>query len=101
MVIPDLVVTTRAEKDWHHLDATDLLMVVEVVSRWSRTYDTTQKRMLYAEARVPYFLLVDSTVRPVAATQFRLSGEEYSPVGACAGGGLWLAEPFPVAVELG
>jgi hypothetical protein len=65
LLIPDLAVTTVPGVDAVSCDGADLLLAVEIISPSSRAYDGALKRQLYAEARVPFFLLVDPAATPV------------------------------------
>lgn len=101
LLIPDLAVTTVPGLDAVYCDGADLLLAVEVISPSSRAYDGALKRQLYAEARVPFFLLVDPAAAPVAATCFELVGGTYREVGRAEEGVLSLTRPFAVTVRLG
>jgi Uma2 family endonuclease len=59
MVIPDIVVTGPIDLDAPMVDAAHVRLVVEVVSPASATLDTTLKMHGYAEAGIPWYLLVE------------------------------------------
>jgi Uma2 family endonuclease len=59
MVIPDIVVTGPIDLDDPVVDAAAVRLVVEVVSPVSATVDTTLKMHGYAEAGIPWYLLVE------------------------------------------
>ena len=58
-----------------------------------------KRRQLYAEAGVPFLLVVDPEDDPVSATCFEMEGGEYWESAHSAGGRLTLARPFPVTVD--
>lgn len=58
-VIPDIVVTGPIDIDDPVVDAADVHLVVEVVSPVSSTLDHTLKMHGYAEAGIPWYLLVE------------------------------------------
>ncbi|MGQ0841376.1 Uma2 family endonuclease [Actinokineospora sp.] len=100
LLIPDLVVVTVPDADRLYFHAADVLLAAEVISPSSRSYDKAQKRALYAEARIPFYLLVDPVPRPASAVLFALDGEEYTKVAASVQGRLRFAEPFPADLDL-
>jgi Uma2 family endonuclease len=59
MVIPDIVVTGPIDLDETVVDAAAVRLVVEVVSPVSETVDNTLKMHGYAEAGIPWYLLVE------------------------------------------
>ncbi|WP_018684484.1 Uma2 family endonuclease [Actinokineospora enzanensis] len=101
VLIPDVAVTTVPDSDAVFFDAADMLIVVEIISPSSRVYDKALKRVLFAEAGIPYYLLVDPAGGPVQATLFGLRAGAYEPVAASVDGRLRFSEPFPVDIELG
>nr|WP_312871765.1 Uma2 family endonuclease [Amycolatopsis acididurans] len=76
LLIPDLVVVTCPGEDLVYVSAADVLLAVEIESPSSKITDRLLKRQLYAEANVPYYLLV-SPAAPVEATQLELTDGEY------------------------
>jgi len=58
-VVPDIVVTGPIDIDDPVVDAADVHLVVEVVSPVSTTLDHTLKMHGYAEAGIPWYLLVE------------------------------------------
>lgn len=59
LVIPDIVVAGPVDLDDPVVDASAVRLVVEVVSPVSETVDTTLKMHGYAEAGIPWYLLVE------------------------------------------
>jgi Uma2 family endonuclease len=59
MVVPDIVVTGAIDLDEPVVDASSVRLVVEVVSPASTTVDHTLKMHGYAEAGIPWYLLVE------------------------------------------
>ncbi|GLZ39432.1 Uma2 family endonuclease [Actinokineospora sp. NBRC 105648] len=100
VVIPDAVVTNAPGHDALYYDAADMAVVVEVMSPSSRSFDKAHKMALFAEARIPFYLLVDPAVRPAAATLYRLVGSDYAPVAISSDGWLRSTEPFPIDLKL-
>ncbi len=101
LVIPDLAVTATPMRQALYGAAADMVMVVEIISPSSRVLDKAHKRVLYAEARIPFYLLVDPASRPVHAVLFGLEGADYVQMAISEQGRIRFAEPFPVDVELG
>ncbi|NUT97083.1 MAG: Uma2 family endonuclease [Saccharothrix sp.] len=97
LLVPDLVVCAPGE-DGLTAPVADLVLAGEVLSSASRFVDLVWKRKLYAEAGVPFYLLVDPT-GPVA-TMFELEGGEYVETARSEAGVLKLERPFPVTIEL-
>jgi Uma2 family endonuclease len=100
LLIPDIAVTTCPGRDALCLEVADLLMAVEIISPSSRTYDMAQKRVLYADSGIRYYLLVDPNDRPSSAVLFRLDGDEYVEVTSSKVGRLRFDEPFLADLEL-
>jgi Uma2 family endonuclease len=101
LLIPDLAVTTLPGIDATYCEGSDLLLAAEVMSHSSRVYDQALKRQLYADAAVPFFLLVDPATTPVSATCFELAGDGYREIAQAGDGTLALTRPFGVTVYLG
>lgn len=101
LLIPDLAVTTVPGLDALYCQGADLLLVAEVVSPLSKVYDRALKRQLYAEAGVPFFVLVDPATSPVSAVVHELIEDEYREITRAEAGRLELERPFPVKVDLG
>lgn len=76
-------------------------MALEIISPSSKVYDRALKRQLYAEAGVPYFVLVDPATSPVSATVYAFDEGEYHEIARAEDGRLELDRPFPVKVDLG
>jgi Uma2 family endonuclease len=83
IVGPDVVVT-RDLVDSKVYEATSVLLVTEIVSPSSRRRDRVDKPSLYAEAKVPWYLLVERTPKlelillrrqGMAYTKHTLAGE--------------------------
>lgn len=101
LLIPDFVVTTAPGLDALYGEVHDVLLACEIESPSSRIHDRVLKRHLYAEAGVPYYLLVDCADRPAAATLHELRHGEYSPIAESKRGRLELERPFAAKVSLG
>jgi len=59
MVMPDLVVTGPIDLDQPVVHAADVKLVVEVVAPVTAAVDTTLKMHGYAEAGIPWYLMVE------------------------------------------
>lgn len=100
LLIPDIAVVTNPGTDTVYYNGTDLLMAVEVHSPSTRAYDRALKRQVYAEAGVPFLLLVDPAACPVAGVCYELDGDEYREIARSDDGVLTLVKPFEVTVDL-
>lgn len=99
VLIPDLTVARTADLAPRGLSGTALL-VVEVRSPSSRTYDKAFKRALYEEAGVPAYWLADPDVPSLTVLTLGEDGA-YRESGQLDGPGeLDLDQPFPVTVRL-
>ncbi|WP_367136846.1 Uma2 family endonuclease [Saccharothrix sp. HUAS TT1] len=99
MLIPDFTVSV-AGVEGLLLPAADLVVAGEVLSPSNRVNDLVLKRKLYAEAGIPFYLVVDPKEVEVTATMFELAAGEYVEVERSEGGVLKLERPFPVTIEL-
>lgn len=99
LLIPDFTVN-RPGEDGLVLPVEDLVLAGEVLSPSTKFVDLTTKRRLYAEAGVPFYLVVDPAEAEVTATLFELEAGEYTEVARSEGGAIKLPRPFPVTIEL-
>ncbi|ROP40957.1 Uma2 family endonuclease [Saccharothrix texasensis] len=99
MLIPDFTVNVAGFRGLL-LPAQDLLLAGEVLSPSTRLQDLTLKKQLYAEAGVPFYLVVDPRGGEPVATLFELDGVDYVESVRSEGGYLKLERPFPVTIEL-
>lgn len=98
-LIPDFVVTDDPEFDGKAIAAAHVVLVGEIGSPSTRRYDRTTKRALYADAGIPYLMLVDPGDPPVAELYYLRHGE-YVEIGRSEHGRLEMAEPFPLTLDL-
>ncbi len=96
LLIPDLVVTDEPGLTGVSLTEKQVVLVVEIVSPSSRVQDRILKRALYAEALIPFYLLVE----PDTATLFELHRGEYEPIAKSEAGQLHLTRPFEAGITL-
>jgi Uma2 family endonuclease len=97
--IPDLVVLSRAVTDREGMTlASDVQVVIEILSPGSVDLDTKFKPIEYAEAGIPYFWLIDPRP-PVTATVFQLVDGEYEE-SLRAEHTLTVSTPFDLTVDL-
>jgi Uma2 family endonuclease len=99
-LIPDLCVIDRPGFDGVILSARHVVLVGEIASPSTCVYDRTTKRALYAEAGVPYLLMVDPSCQPSSAVCYELLDGEYVERVRSEGGLLLLDQPFPVRLDL-
>lgn len=97
LLIPDFVVMNRSGHSGLNCQAHDLLLAAEIVSPSSRVQDRVLKRQLYAEAGVPFYLLVE-TDGP--AVLFELADGEYRESARSEGGKLTFSQPFAATLDL-
>ena len=99
LLVPDLVILTCAAVDTVAYAASDVLLAAEIVSPSTKVQDRILKRAIYAEALIPYYLLVEPMELAVA-TLFELQGEEYVPIAKSEDAELQLTQPFPATLRL-
>jgi hypothetical protein len=106
ILVPDFVVTNAAgsERDANGgaervLDASDALMVIEVVGQDHGATDRAFKPQLYARSRIPYSLLIDHDA-PFAVADMIISGRYHEYANAGVGDVLRLEEPFDLEIDL-
>jgi Uma2 family endonuclease len=99
MLIPDVTVN-HVGFDGLLLPVDDLVLAAEVLSPSTRLQDLTLKKRLYAEAGVPFYLVVDPKGAEPVATLHELDGIEYVEIARSEGRLLKLERPFPVTIEL-
>ncbi|WP_369822145.1 Uma2 family endonuclease [Saccharomonospora sp. CUA-673] len=101
---PDIVVADRAafERVNEHggmLRASEVALVVEIVSPGSKRIDNVDKRGEYADAGIPAYWIVDLTA-PVSLVAFHRAGEfGYQDSGAVTGVHTSV-EPFAATIDL-
>jgi Uma2 family endonuclease len=98
---PDVVVTT-ARSDQEQLIASDLLLIVEIISPRSRRVDTHLKPFEYSEAGIPNYWLVDLEPPVPTITVFALGapGDGYVE-SQTSSGELFVSEPFEMRIDVG
>ena len=97
---PDLVVVPRAATEsGRMLWASDVLVVIEIVSPGSKRMDRVVKRGEYADADIPHYWIVD-LADPISLVACHLAGESgYQDTGGVVGE-FTTAVPFPVTLKL-
>lgn len=98
IVIPDLTVTSTIDYWDRVVDASVAKLVCEITSPSNVATDTVLKMHYYAEAGIPWYLLVDH--KTAALRLYRLAGDRYvEHASAEAGEVLRLWEPVAVAIR--
>jgi Uma2 family endonuclease len=101
---PDIVVVhrdvpRRVQREGGVIRASDVLLVVEIVSPGSRRTDHVIKRGEYADAGIPHYWIVD-LAEPVSLLACHLAGEFGYADGAAVTGTFTTATPFAVEIDL-
>jgi Uma2 family endonuclease len=102
--VPDLVVARvealqRVDDHGGAVRASDVLLVVEIVSPGSVRADRVVKRGEYADAGIPYYWIVDLS-EPVSIVACHQAGELGYADGGEVTGTFTTAEPFPFQLDL-
>jgi Uma2 family endonuclease len=101
---PDLLVSAeearlRVRREGGVLRASEVVLVVEIVSPGSTRTDHVQKRSEYADAGIPHYWIVD-TSEPVSLLACHQAGEFGYADGGTVTGAFTATEPFPVEIDL-
>lgn len=101
---PDLVVVDRdaierVDNDGGMLRASEVLIVIEIVSPGSRRIDTVHKHDEYVDAGIPHYWIVDITA-PVSLVACHIAGELGYQDAPAVTGTFTMSEPFPVQLNL-
>ena len=101
---PDLVVVgqaafDRVDREGGLLRASEVVVVVEIVSPGSRRTDHVIKRGEYADAGIPHYWILDLDP-PVSLLDCHLAEEFGYQDGGSVAGVFATTEPFPVRLEL-
>lgn len=99
-LIPDFCVIDRPGFDGVILSARHVVLAGEIASPSTRVYDQTTRRALYAEAGVPYLLMVDPSCPPPSAVCYELRDGGYVERVRSEDGFLQLDRPFRVRLAL-
>ncbi len=101
LLIPDFTVVEPCDAGVT-FPVDNVLLVGEVLSKSTRVTDLVVKRQLYAEAGVPYYLIIDPVPgAPVATLYGRDDTPKYFELARSVNGVLTLDEhPFPVTIDL-
>ncbi len=101
ILIPDVLVTDMP-LDTMVAPASNVPLVIEVVSPSSKAQDRMFKPQLYAAAGIPWYLRVELQEQPPELVLHRLAGDTYAVRAHVRGEEtLTLTEPFPAAVAPG
>jgi Uma2 family endonuclease len=97
LAIPDLVIVDPIDTSTLVVDARSVRLICEIVSPSNAAMDRVLKMHYYAEARIPYYLLVEQA--PLRVRLFRIEGEHYV-LEREAGAGAVLSIDDPIHVEI-
>ncbi len=101
ILIPDLVVVSTPGVDRTVAEPADVELVVEITSPGNSVVDRAVKPELYADAGIPYYLLIELDATPPAAVAFELHQGRYVPLQRVnPDQRLQIDEPFKVDVDL-
>jgi Uma2 family endonuclease len=101
---PDIVVFRRTElervrREGGAVRASEVVLLVEILSPGSKRTDRVVKRGEYADAGIPHYWIID-LAPPVSLLVCRQAGEfGYADGGECTGT-VVVTEPFPVEIDL-
>jgi Uma2 family endonuclease len=101
---PDLIVVPRdarlrVRRQGGVINASEVLVVVEVLSPGSKRTDNVLKRSEYADAGIPHYWIVDIEP-PVSLLACHLAGEFGYADGGAVTGTFSTSAPFPVEIDL-
>lgn len=102
---PDLVIVEsesvdRVERDGGMLRASEVVVVIEIVSPGSRRIDYKDKHGEYADAGIPHYWIVD-LIEPISVVACHLAGALGYQNAPDVTGVFATREPFPVELDLG
>lgn len=96
--IPDIVIATDVDLDELVVDFSDVRLVCEIMSPSNSTTDKVLKKHYYAEAGIPWHLLVEPTTGELRL--YQLSGTKYIDHSVAGmGEALRLTEPVAVSID--
>lgn len=99
LLIPDFTVVEPCDADIT-FPVSNLLLAGEVLSKSTRVNDLVLKRQVYAEAEVPYYLIIDPVKKVAEATLLELDQEgKYVEIARSENGVLTIERPFPVTIK--
>ncbi|MCR6488163.1 Uma2 family endonuclease [Amycolatopsis sp. OK19-0408] len=99
LLTPDLVIVNCPGVDTAAYAASEVLLAAEIVSPSTKMQDRILKRAVYAEALIPFYLLVEPGDENIA-TLFERQGEDYEPIAKSENGELRLTRPFEATLRL-
>src|SRR5882757_1668983 len=99
--VPDVVVTFNAvaERNPARINASEVMLAVEVMSPGSRRQDRVQKPAEYAEAGILYYWLVDLE-SPASLIEYVLVDDNHYETTTTVTGVATLFEPAPVTIDV-
>lgn len=98
--IPDLAIVEPIDPEVAVVDVADVRLVCEIVSPSNPAADRVLKMQLYAEARIPWYLLVERDSDAVLLQLFKLDKDHYAEFGAGAPGiPLVMTDPVEISLD--
>jgi Uma2 family endonuclease len=96
--IPDLVLTSPVDPDTLVVDATDIALICEITSPSNASHDRVLRMHQYAEAGIPWYLLIDPDTSQLLL--FQRDGQRYVlHAEGKPGHPLLLTEPVAVEID--
>jgi Uma2 family endonuclease len=89
----------RVRQEGGVLRASEVRLVVEIVSPGSTRTDHVYKRSEYADAGIPHYWIVDTT-EPFSVLACHVAGEFGYAAGGAVTGQFSTTEPFPIEIEM-
>jgi Uma2 family endonuclease len=101
ILIPDVVITDPVDRRKSVIEVPACHLVCEIVSPGNPAADKVLKMHYYAQAGIPWYLLVD-TEPEIVLTLYSAEGDKYIEVaGGVPGEPLTLTQPVPVTLDPG
>ncbi len=97
---PDVVLLSERSADVSPVPASDVLLVVEVISNSSRKTDRRDKLAFYEQAKIPSYWIVDPLADRITLTQFLLLADETYGQVLSTDDRIALRQPWEITLDL-
>jgi Uma2 family endonuclease len=97
---PDLALIRAEGADFTPILATDVLLVVEIVSPLSQFTDREDERKLYAAAGIPAYWVIDPLAERITLTELLLDSQGVYRQHLRTSERLTLSRPWPITLDL-